>query len=210
MRIAFYYVLEVVIVTTLLFISFPEICFSQQSSIGIKALQDSTLNIKSDGEFGSGLSIGVTVGDRLFTNNDNSQILYGGKLDFNFSLNGIQENTFFSVGFQFYKYKVNDRDASGFGGIISLYPSFAFNTSDKKFTFLGGLGYHFIIDNYFVSLLYISGTGPFLTFKAQYNLNKHSGLGINLETFMFKEADDSESAHKGFLLNSTFFYSFTF
>ena len=94
MRIAFYYVLEVVIVTTLLFISFPEICFSQQSSIGIKALPDSTLNIKSDGEFGSGLSIGVTVGDRLFTNNDNSQFLYGGKLDFNFSLNGIQENTY--------------------------------------------------------------------------------------------------------------------
>lgn len=214
MHIKFYNLFIILSVSVSLFIFFPKICLSQQSSSyslnhNYPKL-DSIIKYSNQDEFGSNFAIGLSTGYRIYTNHAKNQFLYGGAMDFNFSLNWIQKNIFLSLGFLIYKYKINDRDATGYGGSLNIYPSYAFSTKDRKYTFSGGIGYHFLGDNYFVSLFLIGAAGPFLSLKAQYNISSNSGFGVHLQTFKFKEGSNSQNAYKGYLLNNTIYYSIRF
>ncbi len=214
MHIKFYNLFIILSVTVFLFMFFPQICLSQQSSSysldHIYPKLDSIIRYSNNNELGSNFAIGFSTGYRIYTNHAKNQLLYGGSMDYNFSLNWIQKNIFLSFGLLIYKYNINDRDASGYGGSLNIYPSYAYRTKDKKYTFSGGIGYHFLGDYYFVSIFFIGAVGPFLSLKAQYNLSPNSGLGVHFQTFKFKEGSSSTNAYKGYLLNNTIYYSIRF
>ncbi len=215
MRIQFYSFRKIVFISTFLILICAGISFSQVSTAGTpnqnKSTLDSIITLKRFYNYGSNASFGIIIAGRTYSNNDSqTDILYGGAMDFNFTLNSILKRLYFSVGIKVFKYKVNDRDPSGYGGILSFYPSYNFyNTRDNKYSFWGGIGYHILSDNYFTSFLLISGSGAFTTLKAQYNLNEKIGLGLNFEIFKFTEATNSDPS-KGYIFNNTFYLSAIF
>ncbi len=209
MHIKFYNLFIILFVSVSIFMFLPKICLSQQSSSyslnhNYPKL-DSIIKHRNNDEFGSNFAIGLSTGYRIFTNREKNEFLYGGAMDFNFSLNSIQKNIFLSLGILIYRFKINDRDKIGYGGKLSIYPSYAFNTSNNKFTFWGGLGYH-LGNDYYLAII----AGPFLSLKAQYNLSPNSGFGVHLQTFKFKEITSDQDFYKGYLLNNTIYYSIRF